>query len=200
MWWLATTRRRSDAFRSGGDIDVTVTVTDTGGKSDSGTRTVSVGLPAAEDRFTLDAWKFVGPTGQTQSIEYGVSDAGGDDVLALRLSIDPDDGSSITRTTTILTDQDQGAVASLEDEFPYLNGFGGYTATLEAVDLDLYDGPEADENGILPNGNNFTGGVAVENGRFVTLRETNDNITDRRARAALAPKKSADGRRQNFSR
>lgn len=167
------------AFQSEGDADVTVTVTDTAGESASGTRTVSVGLPADEDRFTVDTWEFVGPLGQTQSIKYGVSDADGDaDVLALRLSIDPDEGSSITRTRTTLTDQDQGAVASLEGEFFALNGFGGYTATLEAMDLDLYDGPEVDENGNLPNGENFTGGVAAENGEFVTLRETNDNITD----------------------
>ncbi|WP_251328827.1 PKD domain-containing protein [Haloplanus pelagicus] len=169
----------SYAFQSEGDVDVTVTVTDTGGKSDSETRTVSVSLPDVEDRFTVDTWEFVGPLGQTQSIKYGVSDADGDDdILALRLSIYPGDGSSISRTTSTLTDQDRGAVASLDDEFLYLNGFGKYTAALEAMDLDLYDGPEVDENGNLPNGENFTGGIAAENGEFVTLRETTDNITD----------------------
>ncbi|WP_338740139.1 hypothetical protein [Haloplanus salilacus] len=165
-------------FQSEGDVDVTVTVTDTGGKSNDKTRTVSISLPAAEDRFSVDTWD-LGSSGQTQSIKYGVSDADGDgDVLALRLSIYPGDGSSISRTTSTLTDQDQGAVASLDDEFLYLNGFGKYTATLEAMDLDLYDGPEVDENGDLPNGDNFTGEDAEEHGTFVTLRETTDNITD----------------------
>lgn len=157
-------------FQSEGDVDVTATVTDPGGKSNSETRTVSISLPAAEDRFTVDTWEFVGPLGQTQSIKYGVSDADGDDdVLALRLSVDPSETSSVSRVTTTLTDQDTGPAESLDGEFLSLNGFGEYTATLEALDLDGYDGQVSTP---------FTGEDIDADAEFVTLRETTDNITD----------------------
>lgn len=159
------------AFQSEGDVEVTATATDTGGKSSLPfSKTVSITLPEPAERFSVDEFEFVGPIGQTQSIAYSVSDADGDDdVLALRLSVEPDSESSISPTTTTLTDQDKGPVASLSDEFPYLNGFGGYTARLEALDLDGYDGTVSTP---------FTGEDIDDGDEFVTLREQTDSITD----------------------
>lgn len=128
-------------FQSEGDVDVTATVTDTGGKSHSRTRTVSISLPAAEDRFTVNDFGIIRPF-QPQGIEAKVTDADGDDdVLALRLSVEPDDETTddIEPDSELLTDLD-GPVESIEGELTPIDGFGSFIARLEAVDLDRYSG------------------------------------------------------------
>lgn len=166
------------AFQSEGDVDVTATVTDTGGKSNSQTKTVTIELPDPVDRFNVDTFKFVDGdgnpvnSGQPADIEYKVLDADGDDdLLVLRITFG--------NTSTSLNDQDKGAVETLGDTFSYgPNSTGTYDVTLEAMDKDLYTGDPIDDNGNLPDGSNFTGGYAEDNGSFVTLRDETYTITD----------------------
>ena len=166
------------AFQSEGDVDVTATVTDTDGNSTSRTKTVTIELPDPVDRFTVDTFKFVDGngdpvnSGQPADIKYEVSDADGDDdLLVLRITF----GFS----TSLPTDQDKGAVETLGGTFfSRTDDPGTYDVKLEAMDKDLYTGDPIDDNGNLPDGSNFTGGYAEDNGSFVTLRDETYTITD----------------------
>lgn len=169
--------RLTRAFQSEGDVDVTATVTDTDGNSNSRTKTVTVELPDPVDRFSVDTFKFVDGNGdpvqpgRPADIKYEVSDADGDDdVLVLRITF----GFSTTPT-----DQDKGAVETLGGTFfSRTDDPETYDVKLEAMDEDLYNGDPIDDNGNLPDGSNFTGGYAENNGSFVTLRDVTYTITD----------------------
>ena len=101
-----------------------------------------------------------------------MSDADGDDdLLALRITFGYSSSSP--------TDQSSGAVETLGGTFIYgPSSIGTYDVTLEAMDRDLYTGDPIDDNGDLPDGSNFTGGYADDNGSFVTLQEETYTIQD----------------------
>lgn len=161
-------RTLEHAFQSEGDVDVTVTVTDTGGKSHSGSRTVSIDLPDPDDRFAVDDFGIVRPF-QPQGIECRVSDADGDDdVVALRLSVEPDGrASTVEPDAAVLTDP-AGPVASIEGDLTPIDGFGSFVAKLEAADLDRYSGTVSTP----------VDGDDVDDDDFVTLDSVTARIQD----------------------